>query len=323
MFGRKRTVSGLCRALRLPLTRGDPTPKSMRLIPLPRVFLAAVALAATTLGLHADPLRFTGSDLVGESLRTHLADAVAERDLQLQFSQRGSRLGLTALREGRADIGLLVLAPDDPKPGDTLSSAVMGYLTCIVAAPQSVSINQITFPQLAGVFGASEQQAYRRWSELGVLGDWAPRSISALAISRRQSLALDLFRHQVLKTPELKPNVAQLESVADIYARLRGEEGGIAILPEPPPAGSGLKVLLLAKGAQDVAYGPTPENLHTGDYPLRIPVLLVFPRGEGGRLRDVIRALLAEDTIPALQSSGIIPLPVQARNQLLFDLENR
>lgn len=295
----------------------------MRLSLLPRCLFAAVAFVASALATRADTLRFTGSDLLGTSLREHLNTRVSERDLRLDYSLRGSRLGLAALREKRADLGLLVLAADDPKPAESLVSAVVGYMTSVVVVPDSVSINQLTYAQLAGVFGANEQNNYRRWSEIGVLGAWAPRSISVMALGRRQSLALDLFRHQVLKTPELKPIVAQLDTTEAVHTRLLGEEGGMAILSRPPAPGLALKPLLIAKGANDVAYGPTPENLHTGDYPLRIPVLLVFQSGDGGRLRDVFRALLSEDATPALIESGIIPLPVQARTQLLFELETR
>lgn len=322
--GGKESKRGLDHALCICLTAA-PEQKliHMRLSLLPRCLIAAVAFAASTLVPRAESLRFTGSDLLRDSLRDHLNARVAERDLRLDYSLRGSRLGLAALREKRADLGLLVLAADDPKPAETLVSAVIGYMTSVIVVPESVSINQLTFAQLAGVFGANEQNNYRRWSEIGVLGTWAPRSISVMALGRRQSLALDLFRHQVLKTPELKPIVAQLDTTEEVQTRLRGEEGGMAILSRPPAPGVGLKALLIAKGANDVAYGPSPENLHTGDYPLRIPVLLVFPAGEGGRLRDVFRALLAEEASPALLDSGITPLPIQARNQLLFALETR
>lgn len=293
-------------------------------LPRPLVAAFAAALFASSL-FAADAIRIAGSDLLDGALREELAAFAKNGDLAISFDLRGSRLGMEALQQGRADLGLLVFAAQDPKPGPEFSDAVIGYLTSVVVVPADVSITQISYPQLAGVFGASELNSYRRWSEIGVLGEWAPRAISGMVLRRSAGLSLDLFRYNVLQKPELKPTIAQLESAEEAYARLLGEEGGIAILPAPPPPGKKLKVLLLAKGsgAGDVAYPPTSENLHTGDYPLRLPVHVVFRKGQAGKLSRVIRHILADEAAPALQAVGVVPLPVQARNQLVFDIETK
>lgn len=293
----------------------------MRFPTLSAAAFAATVFASSVFG--ADQIRIAGSDLLDGALRTNLSDFAKGNDLALTFDLRGSRLGMEALQTGKADLGLLVFGNQDPKPGEQFSDAVIGYLTSVVVVPADVSLTQISYPQLAGVFGASELNSYRRWSEIGVLGEWAPRAISGMALRRSTGLSLDLFRHTVLQKPDLKPTIALLDSAEEAYSRLLGEEGGIAILPFAPPAGKKLKVLLLAKSAGDVAYPPTAENLHTGDYPLRLPVHIVFRKGEAGKLSRVIRQILADETAPALQAVGVTPLPVQARNQLVFDLETK
>lgn len=290
--------------------------------------LSAALLAATVFAtslLTAQPIRIAGSDLLDGALRTSIADFGKSADLPVTFDLRGSRLGREALEAGKADLALLVFGPQDTKPSDQFSTAVIGYFTAVVVVPSDVSLTQISFPQLAGVFGASEVNNYKRWSELGALGAWAPRSISGMVLRRTTGLSLDLFLHNVLQKPQLKPTIAVLESPQDAYTRLLGEEGGIAVLASPPPENLKLKVLSLAKTNRvgDVAYPPTPENLHTGDYPLRLPVHVVFRKGEAGRLGRVIRHILADETLPALQAAGVVPLPVQARNQLVFDLETK
>jgi phosphate transport system substrate-binding protein len=272
----------------------------------------------------ADAVRIVGSDLLEGSLRPEFEQFAKKADLKLAFDMRGSRLGMEALGKSQADIALLVFNSEDARPGPEFSTAVIGYLTSVVVVPADVSLTQITYGQLAGVFGLRELSNFRRWSEIGALGEWAPRAISAMALRRTTGLSLDLFRYGVLQTPELKPTVALLDSVDDAYTRLRGEEGGIAILPAAPPAGSKLKVLSLAKAANEVAYPPTAENLHTGDYPLRLSVYVVFRKGEAvrPRLGLIIRHLLSDEAEPALQAAGVTRLPVQARNQLVFDLES-
>jgi len=288
-----------------------------------RIFLLSLTLAfCTARFVQAQTLRLAGSDLFQGTLSQNLQNINKANDLTLDLDLKGSRLGLIKLQEGKADLGLLVFGAEDRRPeAAEFASHVIGYLSAQIVVPQNLSLSQLSYEQLAAIFGASEQANYRRWSEVGALGEWAPRTVSAMALSRRTSLAVDLFRYNVLKTPDFKPTVALLEDKNTLYARLKGEEGGIAILPEPPPADSGLKVLLIAKKATDVAYGPSSENLHTGDYPLRVPVYLVFRRGDFVKYSRFIRYLLAEETIPTLLAAGVSPLPIQARNQLLFDLE--
>lgn len=287
-----------------------------------RIFVLLALLPLLVWSLKAAPIRLVGSDLVAETLGADLKVFATANDLEVEVAMRGSRLGLEALRNGAGDLGLMVFAEGDSQPTDEYVNAVVGYMTAVFAIPESVALTQLHYAQLAGVFGASEVNNFRRWSELGVSGDWSVRGITAVAISRQGGLAIDLFRFGVLQTPELKDTVTIYDEPRRALQRIGGEEGGIALLSSPPPEGSRLKVLLLAKGERDVAYGPTPENLHTGDYPLRLPVHLVFRRADAKRLNFVIRHLLADETAPALLRAGVVPLPVQARNQLIFDLEN-
>lgn len=286
------------------------------------LFLSGLCSAFLSV-LTAQPVKVVGSDLVVETVGGELTRFAGLSDMDLTHDFRGSRLGLEALEKGEADFGLLMFAPGDAQPGADLAKWVIGYMTAILVIPESVPLTQLHYAQLAGVFGANETNNYRRWSELGVSGNWGVRGITVVAGSRRAGLATDLFRFEVLKTPEFKPTINLRDDSASVLARISGEEGGIALVSSPPAADSGLKVLLVAKSAQDVAYGPTSENLHTGDYPLRLPVYLVVRKSEVRRINPVLRHLLSDETAPILLRAGVVPLPVQARNQLVFDLENQ
>lgn len=283
---------------------------------LPLGLLLAATLAP------AQPIRVAGSDLLADSVGVELTRFAKANELELDVSLRGSRVGLEALGNRSADFGLLVFGAEDARPGPEFTSVPVGYLTAVVLAPTGVSISQIHYAQLAGVFGSNEARTFSRWGDLGVTGAWSSRGITAM-VARRAGLALDLFRYEVMSAPELKATVVAFDELDRLYDRLGGSEGGIAIVATPPLNNPRVKTLLVAKGERDVAYGPTPENLHSGDYPLRLPLHLVFRKGEARRLNFVIRHLLADETAPVLRQAGVTPLPVQARNQLVFDLENR
>lgn len=272
--------------------------------------------------LEAAPIRVAGSDLLADSLGEELTRFAKLNDLEVAPAMKGSRLGLEALKSDSADFALLMFGDTDEKPGAEFSSSVIGYMTAVIVVPSDIPLTQLTYAQLAGVFGASEVNNYKRWSELGLTGSWGVRGITMVATTRRAGLSIDLFRLAVMQTPEFKPTVQMFDEPEKALERIGGEEGGIALLPAPPADGSGMKVLLVAKTAGDVAYGPTAENLHTGDYPVRLPVHLVLRKGSARKLNFVLRHLLSDEAAPALLKSGVVPLPVQARNQLIFDLEN-
>jgi hypothetical protein len=278
--------------------------------------------AASPASAQTGALRVAGSDLLSDELGKELKRYAVEEELDLRVKLDGSRVGLEALRKGEADLALVVFGPGEQAPTTEFATLVGGYLTAVVAVSDRIPITQISYKQLAAIYGASEQEHYRRWSELGVSGDWASRTITAVTTTTRAGLAVDMVRYGVLGSPALKPTVVSYNRVDDALTRLRAEDGGIVLLPTPPPEGSGLRVLLVAKTEGDVAYGPTSENLHLGDYPLRLPLHIVFRKGEGARLNRVVRHLLADETTPVLLRAGVLPLPVQARNQAVFALEN-
>lgn len=288
-------------------------PLLLSLVLLP-VFCARVVEAA--------PVRVTGSDLFAAAIEPELKHFAQTSDLEMSVSMQGSRVGLEALEKGQADLALVVVGTEDVKPSAALHAVTVGYLTAVVVAPASVNLTQISFNQLGGVFGSSEALSLKRWGDLGVTGAMSARVITPL-VARRDALAYDIFRYNALKTPEFKATVVTVDDSATLHSRLAGlDEGGLALVSTPPSEHLPLKVLLVAKGDRDVAYGPTPENLHSGDYPLRLPVQLVFRKSDAKRLNGVLRELLADETAPVLVKAGIIPLPVQARNQLVFELEN-
>ncbi len=268
----------------------------------------------------AAPIRLAGSDLLADTLGVEFTRFAKANDIELVSSFRGSRAGLEALNTRAADFGLLILRAEDARPGSDFTVVPVGYLTAVVLAPPSVSMTQIHYEQLAGVFGAREPRNFSRWGDLGVTGPWSSRGITAM-IATGQGLSSDLFRYEVMSSPELKATVVQFDDLQRLYARLGSSEGGLAITAMPPTVNSEIKMLLVAKGPRDVAYGPSPENLHSGDYPLRLPLHLVFRKEDSRRLNFVLRHLLSDEVAPVLRAAGVMPLPVQARNQLVFDLE--
>lgn len=266
-------------------------------------------------------VRVVGSDLLGAKFSEAVTTYSKRNDMGVRLALEGSRAGLEQLRAGTADLGLMVFSPGEKPPEAPFAVLPVAYHTAVVVVPASVPVTQITFGQLNAIYGDDAQAGVRRWNDLGVAGEWANRNILPNIPGAGGGITFDLFRYTVLTAPSLRPTVGVQANLADTMTRIRGDEGGMAVMPMLPENQPRLKMLLVARGAQDVAFGPTPENLHSGDYPIRLPVYLVFRKGDAKRLQGVLRYLLSEEAVPVWESAHLVPLPIQARNQQIFDLE--
>lgn len=262
-----------------------------------------------------------GSDLLGEDFTNKLTAYSKRNDLGLKLVLEGSRAGLLQLKAGQADLGMIVFSPGENPPGEPFVSLPVAYHTLVVVVPSSLPLTQIKFTQLNAIYGDDAQSGLKRWNDLGVTGQWANRSILPNIPGPSGGLTYDMFRYTVLTAPALKPTVGVQDSLAETLERIRGEAGGMAIMPLLPPDQTQLKTLLVGRGAQDVAFGPTPENIHSGDYPIRLPVYLVFRKEDVKRLQATLRYLMSEEAVSMWENANLVPLPIQARNQQIFDLE--
>lgn len=275
----------------------------------------------SSLGVVSADVRVVGSDLLGKDFTTALMAYSKRNDLGLKVSLDGSRAGLEQLQAGEAELGLVVFSPGETPPPAPFMTVKVAYHTAVVVVPATLPLTQITFAQLNAIYGDDSQSGVKRWTDLGVVGEWAHRNIQPNIPGPAGGITYDLFRYTVLTAPALKPTVSVQARLVESVTRIRGEEGGLAILPILPPNQPRLKTLLVARGPQDVAFGPTAENIHSGDYPIRLPVYLVFRKDAAKRLQTTLRYLLSEDATPLWENAQLVPLPIQARNQQIFDLE--
>lgn len=282
----------------------------------------AVACAAVVAPAQAErELRVVGSDLLGAGFTEAVQEFARREEMTLSLSLDGSRSGLAALQSGTADFGLVLLAPGEAPPAGAFKSFACAYLAAVVLVPAESPLTQVTYRELGGIFGASESLSYTRWGDLGLSGGWSARAITPQAMDAGSGLALELFRQLVLSGGALRSVVLLQPSEETLLRKLESDGGSIALAGRLPPATAKVRVLPVAKADKDVAFGPTPENVHAGDYPLRLPLWLVVRRDAGREQLNFLRFLLGDDLAPRLEAAGWMTLPLAARNQLVFDLE--
>lgn len=264
--------------------------------------------------------RMVGTDLLGVEFSKALYEFTGRHRLEVALAFDGSRPGLDELKAGRADLALLVLPAGEESAVPVFQSIPVAYHRVVVIVPVACPMAHVTFDQLAGIFGVSPGRV-ERWRELGIGGEWADSLITALAPEVGVGIAVEYFRHLVLAGREFKPNVIRYTDAAGLAARFSGEMRGVALAAVMPAAVPELKVLPVAVRARGPAFLPTPENLHSGDYVLGLPLRLVVRREALPALLPLVRFLGGDEGAPHFERAGVVPLPALRRTQQLLAFE--
>jgi len=285
--------------------------------------LFALALAGSVSAAAAE-IRVVGCDLLGPDFAAALRAHAQRCEVDLTLALEGSHGGRARFEAGAADLALLVLRPEEMPPAPPHRGVPLGYFTTIVLVPAASPLTEISLGELAGIFGADTPADHSRWGDLGLGGEWTARAIGPQALAPEAGLSSALFRHHALGGGVFKTVVDRPESTAALMRKLAADPGGIALAGAAPrPDEGGANVLRVSRGDADVAFGPTPENVHAGDYPLRLTLWLAVRRefADAGGL-DLVRFLLGDESARQLERAQVLPLTRPVREQLRFETES-
>jgi hypothetical protein len=268
------------------------------------------------LALHAQAVRLVGSDLAAPPLESALLAGGEAAGVEWRLDLAGTKPGLDALRAGTADIAVVLLESLPTAADGAIAYTPIAYRAPVVVISDRNPLIGISLPALAAMLGEGETENYRRWSDLGLPGEWSARTISVHAASTDDPLLLDYLRLRVLKSPRLKGLVVTGAGSAAILARLREDESALGILPSMPADMSGLKAVPVSLNTGGIPFGPTPENIHAGDYPMRMILAVSTARDAHSGAVAGRRVLLADGVAQALAGHGFVPVPAGARSRL-------
>ena len=260
-------------------------------------------------------VRVVGTDLLGVDVSRVLYEFSSRAEFPLALTLDGSRPGLDHLKSGTADLALLVLAPDEARAVAGFESVTLAYHCVVVLVSAVVPLEQVTLDQLRDIFGEGGAGNLSRWGDLGLGGDIAASAIVPHVPVAGQGITAEFFRQTVLQERPFRSSVVRDASPAEMALRLAGDRRALALAPARPSNAPGLKIVPVAVRTNEPAYSPTPENLHSGDYPLGLPLRIVFRRESERMLRPLLRFLLSDDFAPLLEHAGVIPLAPAARRQ--------
>ena len=268
----------------------------------------------------AEEIRIAASDLLADYIKVPLKAYAAENDSTYVVDSIGSLPALDRLRSGEIDLAIIAVPEGNEVPRDEFSVYPFAYDVAVIAVNATNPIDEISVARLGGIFGSNEELNLNTWGELGLSG-MGSRNVKALAGISDESIALELFKYSILKGGFIKPSVSMVKDT-EVEDLLRSDTASIAILSRMPE-NKNIKVLMVSSesDAYAPAFGPTDDNVHYGDYPIRLAYYIVYNLRDDAKLRPTIRELLNDEVAISLRSKDLIALPETVRRKFLIDLD--
>ena len=227
-----------------------------------------------------------------------------------------------AITEGRAAAAILMVRPGEASPLAGAREFRLASAVVVVATHGSNRMEQITFEQLANAYARDARAPARNWNDLDPLA--RSELLTPALCSPPGTMVLEVFQGLVLEGQAFRPD-ARLRVEPPLAADLLASRAGsIVLLPRPPTArGRVLPVADGRSGRPATAYGPDENNVHNGDYPLQVPLILYVRPDKVAGLRPALRWLCSDAAAELLSKQGLTPAPASARSAFLQRLDTR
>jgi hypothetical protein len=264
-----------------------------------------------------------GADVVG----TDLLDGRFAAGLRTAAGQDAADFAGTlparrAFVEGRAAAAILMVRPGETAPVAGAREFRLASAVVVVATHGSNRMEQITFEQLANAYARDARSPARNWNDLDPLA--RSELLTPALSSPPGTMVLEVFQGLVLEGQAFRPDARLRVEPALAADLLASRAGSIVLLPRPPASrGRVLPVADGRPGRSATAYGPDENNVHNGDYPLQVPLVLYVRPDKVAGLRPALRWLCSDAAARLLANQGLTPAPASARAAFLQRLDTR
>lgn len=273
---------------------------------------------ASLQSLQAEEIRIAASDLLADYIEAPLEAYGEENDLTFTIDGIGSLPALDRLRSDEIDLAIIAVPEGDEVPREEFEIYPFAYDVAVIVVNDSNPIDEISLAYLGGIFGSNEEFSFNTWGDLRLSG-WGSRNIKPLAGTSSESIALELFKYSVFKGGAMKPAVTMVKDT-EVEDLLRTDAAAIAILSRMPEKSS-IKVLMVSETEGSPAFGPSDDNVHYGDYPIRLAFYIAYDPRDEAKLRPIVRELLNDEVAASLRENDLLALPDTVRRKLLIDLD--
>lgn len=269
----------------------------------------------------------SAADIVGTDLLVGPFARAFEKAAGRTAADFGGTLpGRHAFVDGRAAAAVLMLRDREvaPVPSGRIGVAEfrLASAVVVVATHGANRAEAITLENLANAFAKDPRSPARNWNDL----DPSARSelMTPAVCSPAGTLVLEIFQGMVLEGQPFRADVRQRvepELAADLLA---SRAGTVVLLPRPPSGrGRVLQVADGRPGKSSTPYSPDENNVHNGDYPLQVPLVLYVRLDRLPQLRPALGWLFSDEAAGLLEKQGLYPAPKAARTRFVQRLDTR
>lgn len=271
-------------------------------------------------GLGGQIIRVAGSDFAGAALDSEGKNGETLGAYTVEYQMTGSLLGLIKLREGFADVALVLQAGDYPSL-EGLTSVPLGFWGVYIVVQEENPLSEVSIEGLAGIVRKTRDGLKSEWGTLlPNQPQWANRLIFVNFIMKKTDPSFPVLLDRFFDN-KIPPNFSALgERIENPY--LAGASN-LLILSRIPESGKGLRVLSIIPEGQTVGFPPSKESMHFGDYPLRTSLFLVARNPRSPKVRTYVRDFFESNRLNLLSQTGLVEAPESVQKQALleFDLE--
>lgn len=244
-------------------------------------------------------LRVTGSTTVLPIAQAG-ADAYMEKNLKanIQVSGGGSSVGVQAIGEGTADIGMSSREISDAEkakyPGLVTTDIATDAVVLIVNPANPVSA--LTPDQVRGLYNGT----FQGWNSVG-------GTLTFPVIIGRDSASGTrvYFSEAVMKNEKYRPEMREMNSngaVKQVVAQTPAAIGYVGL----GFVDSSVKAVKIISKGQPIA--PTIETVLAHQYPISRPLYMITRGAPAGLAKDYLGFILSADGQKIVQDQGFVPL---------------
>lgn len=283
-----------------------------------RLQLFPVIASLTALSLQAEEIRIAASDLLADHVAPIIEAYCEEHELDASVESIGTLPALERLRSNEIELAIIAVPVGQEAPREEFRIYPFAYDAAVIVVNENNPITEISLPYLGGIYGSNEEYNFNSWGDLKISG-WSGRSIKPMAAPQESSIALELFRSAVLSQGELKPSLVTVKD-DEVEGLIDNDSSAIAILSRLPEH-EDLRTLLISESLDTPAYSPTADNIHFGDYPIRLPFYVAYHARDEAQVAPILRVLLDDAVADSLNKNHFFALPQTVRRKLMLDLD--
>ena len=276
-----------------------------------------ILTAAVFVPASAEEIRIAASDLLADFISAPLQAYGEEQAIEFKIDNIGSLPALERLRADEIDMAIIAVPANTEVPREEFRAYPFAYDVAVVAVNDRNPLDKVSIGALGGIFGSNEEFNYNSWGELDLSG-WGHRTIKPLAAVIDNSISLELFKFSVLSEGQMKASVVAVKD-SEVEGLLISDASSIAILSRLPKSKK-IKALMISSESNGPAFGPTDENVHYGDYPIRLAFHIVYNERNHATVDKVLPILFSDEIAKALRLNHLFALPDTVRRQLTSSL---